>query len=122
MKKVITILIAAVFTVSISIAQEKEGRQNRTLEERAKMQVERLTKELALNQSQQDSIYTYILQSMKTSTLQRKENDQSKIEKSLEARNLKIKSFLTPKQIAQYEELQNKRQNRRPRQTNGKNL
>lgn len=114
MKTVITLLIAAVFTISISVAQQKESRQNRTPEERAKMQVERLTKELELNKSQQDSIYTYILQSMKTSSLHRKENDQAQIKKSLEARNLKIKSFLTPKQITQYEELQKSRQNRRP--------
>ncbi|WP_164122602.1 MULTISPECIES: hypothetical protein [Sphingobacterium] len=113
MKTVITLLIATILTVSMCVAQEKESRQNRPPEERAKMQVERLTKELELNKSQQDSIYIYILQSMKTSTLHRKENDQAQIKKSLEARNLKIKSFLTPEQITQYEELQNRRKNRR---------
>lgn len=112
MKTVLTLLIATICSISISVAQENGTRQNRTPEERAKMQVERLTKELELNKTQQDSIYNYFVQSGKTFQGQQKDINREKMQAAMQERNKKIKSFLTEKQSAQYEELQKNRRNR----------
>lgn len=114
MKKLLTFAFATIFTIGLSVAQERGGRQgqNRSPEERAKMQVERLTKELELNKTQQDSIYNYFIQSMKKSTMQEVGSEQMK--KSFEERNKKVKSFLTKDQVTKYEEMQKNMRARRP--------
>lgn len=118
MKTLFTFVIAAVLTIGIASAQEKGARQDRTPEERVKMQVIRLTKALELNQSQQDSIQTYLLQSIKTSTLHNNDVDNKVRKQALEARNSKIKSFLTKEQATKYEELQQKMKNRKTGKNN----
>lgn len=112
MKTVLTLLIATICSISISIAQEKGSRQNRTPEERAKFQVEHLTKELELNKTQQDSIYHHFVLSGKAFQDQRKDMDHEKMRAAMQERNKKIKTFLTEEQNSKYEELQKRRSNR----------
>lgn len=115
MKTLFTFVIAALMSIGLSVAQERGSGQNRTPEERAKMQIERLTKELELSKSQQDSIYNYFVQSSKDFQVPRTDEDREKMRKNMETRNTKIKSFLTKEQITKYEELQKTMQNRRGR-------
>lgn len=106
MKTLFTFLVVGILAIGTSFAQEKGTRQNRTPEERAKMQVERLTKELNLNQSQQDSIYNFFIQSQTDFRNQSKETNHEKMKEEMEMRNNRIKSFLTDEQKTKYEELQ----------------
>lgn len=124
MKNVMSLLIAALISVGISQAQERAPRQNRSPEESAKMQVERLTAELTLNQSQQDSIYKY---SLLARTEQRKlmetagDNKEEGFEKMRTIRensDKKIKSFLTKEQEKKYDELIKNRQQHRSQRGN----
>ena len=61
MKKLLSLVAAGILLVGIANAQERGSRQNRSPEELAKMQVERLTTHLSLDKNQQDSIYKYAL-------------------------------------------------------------
>lgn len=128
MKNLITVMLATIFTVGISVAQERGGRQgqNRTPEEMAKLQVEHLTKELELNKGQQDSIYKYTLESSKEqrTLMQNSEGGDrqaifEKMRALREKNSTKIKTFLNESQSAKYEELQKQMQQcRRPRNDN----
>lgn len=112
MKKIMSLIAAGIITIGLSYAQPGGGQfQNRTPEEMAKMQVERLKESLSLTKAQQDSIYKYTLAISKD---QRKlmesagDNREAAFEKmsSLrEANDKKIKSFLTADQIKKYDEM-----------------
>lgn len=115
MKNILTLAIAGILTLGISNAQERGARQNRTPEEMAKTQVERLTEQLTLSKSQQDSVYKYSLIASKE---QRKlmesagDNREAAFEKMRgmrEQNNVKIKSFLTADQLQKYEEIEKNR-------------
>ena len=130
MKSMISIL-ALVLSISFANAQQGGQRQQRSPEEMAKMQVERLTKELNLNKSQQDSIHKYVLA---TSTEQQnifknagdnREVAMKSFQALREKQNAKIKTFLNEDQIKKYDELEKQRSQRsggqrgqRPNNTN----
>lgn len=110
MKNIMTLIVAGLLTVGISFAQDRGPRQNRTPEEMAKMQVERLTEQLTLSKSQQDSIYKYSLLASKE---QRKlmenagDNREGAFEKMRVLRDnsdKKIKTFLDADQVKKYDE------------------
>lgn len=117
-----TLFAAGILMVGISQAQERGGRQNRTPEEMAKMQVERLTEQLALNKTQQDSIYKYTLELSKSqreimqSAGDNREGAMNKMRDLREAGDKMIKNFLTEEQAKKYETLAKERQQRRNRQ------
>lgn len=118
MKKSIGILIAGLLTIGLSQAQERGNRQNRSDEEIAKIQVERLTEQLSLNKNQQDSIYKYTLLTTKEQKQLLQSSNGSReanFEKSnalREGSSIKIKSFLTTEQAKKYEEFQKNRPQR----------
>lgn len=112
-------MFVAVLAISSSYAQERGPRQGGTPEERTKMQVERLTKELNLSKAQQDSIYKYSLQTSKEQQELMKaagddrEAAREKMKPIREKSMAKIKSFLNEEQKTKYEDLQKQMQNRR---------
>ncbi|WP_196939403.1 hypothetical protein [Sphingobacterium pedocola] len=123
MKNLMLVLVAIFLSASAAIAQERGNRQgpgqNRTPEERAKAEVERLNTALSLDQSQRDSIYTYSLQqsTAQQALFQQGDGDRDKrIEKMRSFRekyDTKLKSILTEEQIKKYEEIQKERSQRR---------
>lgn len=128
MKNLMLVLVAIFLSASAAIAQERGNRQgpgqNRTPEERAKAEVERLNTALSLDQSQRDSIYTYSLQQstaqqalFQQALFQQGDGDRDKrIEKMRSFRekyDTKLKSILTEEQIKKYEEIQKERSQRR---------
>ncbi|TJZ62251.1 hypothetical protein FAZ15_07030 [Sphingobacterium olei] len=126
MKNLMLVLVVIFLSASATVAQERGNRQgagqNRTPEERAKAEVERLGTALSLNQSQRDSIYKYSLEQTKEqqALFQQGEGDREKrmeqLRSSREKYDTKIKSFLTEDQIKKYEEAQKERtQRRQPR-------
>lgn len=110
MKKLLSLVAAGILLVGIANAQERGSRQNRSPEELAKMQVERLTTHLSLDKNQQDSIYKYALIAGKEQRQLMEaagDNREAALEKirSKRADNEKIiKSFLTDDQQKKYEE------------------
>lgn len=118
MKRLITLMIVALLAISSSYAQERGTGQVRSPEERTKMQVQRLTKELNLSQAQQDSIYKYSLQTAKDQQEMMKNAGEDraamreKMKPLREKSTAKIKSFLNAEQKAKYEEMQKQMQNR----------
>ena len=123
MKNLMLTLMFVLATLSVTVAQERgQGRQGGNPEDRAKMEVQRLQKELNLSQTQQDSILNYLLAANKE---QRKAIEQAdgdrkaafeKMKGQREARTAKIKSFLTNEQAEKYDALLQKRQENRPQQ------
>lgn len=118
MKKLITLMFVALLAISSSYAQERGSGQGRSPEERTKMQVERLSKELNLSQAQQDSIYVHSLQAAKDQQEMMKNagDDRASIREKMkpirEKNSAKIKSFLNNEQKVKYDELQKQMQNR----------
>lgn len=120
MKNLITIL-ALVLGIGLANAQEKDIRQQRSPEEMAKMQTERLTKELKLTKPQQDSIHKYVLASSVEQQKLFKENvlksdnpeaNRKKMQAIREKQTQKVKSFLNEEQNKKYDEiLKQRRQN-----------
>ena len=114
MKHVFSIL-ALMITISFANAQQGGPRQQRSPEEMAKMQIERLTKELNLSQTQQDSIHKYVLATSKEqqNLFKNAGDNREEAMKSLQAlrekQNTKIKSFLNEEQIKKYDELAKQR-------------
>lgn len=123
MKNLFGLLIAGLLTIGTSNAQDG-ARQNRTAEEMAKMQVERLTEQLTLNKSQQDSVYKYVLLASKEQKKVMKnagDDREAAFEKmgKMRAENsTKIKTFLTADQVKKYEELEKSRPQRGNRRNN----
>ncbi|WP_140936996.1 hypothetical protein [Sphingobacterium lumbrici] len=123
MKNLMLVLVAIFLSASVTIAQERGNRQgtvqNRTPEERAKAEVERLGTLLNLDQTQRDSIYKYSLkQTTELQALfQQGDGDRDKrmeqIKSYRDKYDTKIKSFLTGDQIKKYEEVQKERSQRR---------
>src|SRR5690606_13086758 len=105
MKNLMLVLVAIFLSASATVAQERGNRQgpgqNRTPEERAKAEVERLSTALTLDQNQRDSIYKYSLEQTKEqqSLFQQGDGDREKrIEQMRSSRakyDTKIKSLLT---------------------------
>lgn len=118
MKKLLSLVAAGILLVGITNAQERGSRQNRSPEELAKMQVERLTTHLSLDKNQQDSIYKYALIAGKEQRQLMEaagDNREAALEKirSKRADNEKIiKSFLTDDQQKKYEEFTKNRPQR----------
>lgn len=117
MKSLITIL-ALVLSIGLANAQQGGQRQQRSPEEMTKMQMERLTKELNLSKSQQDSIHKHILSSSTEQQKLFKDNavnsgNRDAYMKSVQAlrekQNAKIKTFLNEDQIKKYDELAKQR-------------
>lgn len=115
MKSLITIL-AFVLTLGFANAQQEGGnRQQRSPEEMAKMQTERLTKELTLSKTQQDSIHKYILATSKeqqklfSNAGENREAAMTAIRSLREKQTQKIKTFLNEEQIKKYDELAKQR-------------
>lgn len=114
MKSIITIL-ALVLSISFSNAQQGGQRQQRSPEEMAKMRVERLTKELNLTKTQQDSIHKYVLAS--SVEMQKlfgnsggdREKAMNNMRSLREQQTQKVKTFLNEEQIKKYEELAKQR-------------
>lgn len=116
--KSIIIILALVLSLGLANAQQGGQRQQRSPEEIAKMQVERLTKELNLSKTQQDSIHKYILSSSTEQQKLFKDNavnsgNREAYIKSFQAlrekQNVKIKTFLNEEQIKKYDELAKQR-------------
>lgn len=117
MKSLITIL-ALIFTICLANAQQGGNRPQRNPEEMAKMQLERLTKELSLTQSQQDSIHKYLLANSKEVQKIYKENAVQSGNREVyiktmqdlrEKQTKKIKTFLNEEQVKKYDELAKQR-------------
>ncbi len=114
MKNLITIL-ALVLTIGFANAQQGGPRQQRNPEEMAKMQIERLTKELNLSQSQQDSIHKHILvfSAEQQKVFREAGDNREEAMKSFQAirdkQSAKIKTFLNEEQIKKYDELAQQR-------------
>ncbi|MFD1769284.1 hypothetical protein [Sphingobacterium suaedae] len=123
MKNLQACIICLILGISISFAQERQGRgnfRNQNPEQRAKQITERLTEALKLEKSQQDSIYKYAFNQATDDKIVETENgDREALRQSLKQNrdkyNNKIKSFLTSEQQQKYEELQKQRTERRPR-------
>lgn len=111
MKNIINLFLTGLLTIGIANAQDRGTRQNRTPEEMAKMQTERLTEQLSLSKGQQDSIYKYsLLASKEQRKLMETAGDNreaafGKIRSLREENSNKIKSFLTEDQVKKYEEI-----------------
>lgn len=114
MKSLITIL-TLVLSLGLANAQQGGPRQQRSPEEMAKAQTERLTKELNLSQSQQDSIHKHILASSSEQQKIFKDagDDRETAMKGMQAlrqkQAQKIKTFLNEEQIKKYDELAKQR-------------
>lgn len=120
MKNFMLTLTLAFLSLTVTIAQEqRSGRQVDNPEERARMEVQRLHKDLDLNQAQQDSILNYLVTANKEQQELRKQagsDRQAAFEKmraQREVRTAKIKSYLTNEQIGKYDDLLKKRQENR---------
>lgn len=128
MKNLILVIVAIFLSASAVVAQERGNRQgpgqNRTPEERAKAEVERLNTTLKLEQNQRDSIYKYSLEQTKEQQVLFQQGDGDR-EKRMEQFRLsrdkydtKIKSFLKEDQLKKYEEVQKERMQRRSQRNN----
>ena len=121
MKSLITSLVL-ILSVAFASAQDRGNRTQRNPEQMAKMQVERLTKELNLSQTQQDSIHKYVLSNAKEQQeiFKNAGDDRDAARKSiqslLEKHTQKVKSFLNEDQINKYDELAKQRGQRFNRQ------
>lgn len=114
MKSLITTL-ALVLSLGLANAQEGGPRQQRSPEDMAKMQSERLTKELSLSPSQQDSIHKHILaysieqQKIFKDAGDNREDAMKSMQALRQQQAEKIKSFLNEEQIRKYDELAKQR-------------
>jgi hypothetical protein len=103
---------------------KQETMQKQTPEEKAKVQTDRLTKQLLLTDDQVAKIYeTNLAVNMKNEAVHKNSSwneDQKKV--ALDGNNAGrvtvIKSFLTQEQIAKYEEMETKKEERQDVKTN----
>lgn len=125
MKNVMLTFVTILFCATATMAQERGERQQRSPEERAKAEVERLNTDLDLSKAQQDSILNYMV---KVGKEQRQVMEQAggdrqaafeKMRAQREVQQAKIKSFLTKEQIAKYEALEKERAANRPQRQRG---
>ncbi|HLS37435.1 MAG TPA: hypothetical protein VK023_04110 [Sphingobacterium bovisgrunnientis] len=114
MKSVIT-LLALVLSLGLANAQQDGPRQQRTPEEMTKMQMERLTKELNLTQTQQDSIKKYVLassvemQKVFSNAGDDREAAMNSMRAIREKQTKKVKTFLNEEQGKKYDEIASQR-------------
>lgn len=122
MKKLVLFLMVALFTTSGIFAQQRQ-RERATPEERAKRQVETLTKELKLTDTQKDKVYKIVLKFAEQQPKQGNSTDREKRREEMlkiqKQRNDSIKTVLTDEQKKKFdkhlEDMQKRmRENRRP--------
>lgn len=115
MKKLVLLLMVALFTASGAFAQERQ-RQNSTPEDRAKRQTETLTKELKLTDAQKDKVYKIVLKYSQPRTQQNANTDREKrreeFQKLFKERNDSIKTLLTDDQKKKFDKHLENTQNR----------
>ncbi|WP_437919401.1 hypothetical protein [Sphingobacterium sp. LRF_L2] len=121
MKNINLCIVFLILGISIGFAQERGKFQEMSATDRAKGIVERLTDELALEKSQQDSIYK---QALAQATAEKeifanasgdRETIRTAMQENRKKFDTKIKSFLNEKQLKTYEELESKRGQRPPK-------
>ena len=122
MKKLVLLLMIALFATSGVFAQQRQQRERSTPEERAKRQTETLTKELTLTDAQKDKVYKIVLKFSQPQTQNNANTDREKrreeFQKIQKQRNDSIKTVLTDDQKKKFdkhiEDMQNRmRGNRR---------
>ena len=101
MKSLKILAICLCLGVSMSYAQQKNAVKEEPATQ-AKSIVDKLTKELGLSKTQQDSIFNYITQQDKKIATNTKGDKQATLQNDRAKRNEKIKSFLTTEQKAKY--------------------
>ncbi|RAJ08929.1 hypothetical protein LX64_01584 [Chitinophaga skermanii] len=108
MKKIIVLLFACVLASAASYAQQGPGGQSRTPEERAKMTVEWMTKELSLNADQATKVTGIQTDYFKAMEKMRSEGrpDREAFKKMNDERDEKLKGVLTEDQFKKYTEKQ----------------
>lgn len=115
MKTKLMMLFAVLFLTSTGLTAQ--NRQQATPEERAKRQVETLTKELTLNEEQQKQVYDISLKFSKQRTSQMgsdasREKRREEFQKIQKQQDEEIKAILTEDQKKKYDEHQKEAQNR----------
>ncbi|MFV0417985.1 MAG: hypothetical protein ACK5KT_04515 [Dysgonomonas sp.] len=122
MKKLVLLLMIALFATSGVFAQQRQQRERSTPEERAKRQTETLTKELTLTDAQKDKVYKIVLKFSQPQTQDNANTDREKrreeFQKIQKQRNDSIKTVLTDDQKKKFdkhiEDMQKRmRENRR---------
>lgn len=122
MKKLVLLLMIALFATSGVFAQQRQQRERSTPEERAKRQTETLTKELTLTDAQKDKVYKIVLKFAQPQAQDNANTDREKrreeFQKIQKKRNDSIKTVLTDDQKKKFdkhiEEMQKRgRENRR---------
>jgi hypothetical protein len=121
MKQKIMLMLAFLLAVNISVFAQQggQGGQRRTVEERVKATIERLTTELSLNKDQQtklDSVFTNSYKAMDKVRAEAQASgnrpDREVFQKFSTERDEKVKGILTDDQFKKYKEAQEKmRQN-----------
>lgn len=110
MKQKIMLLLAFVLALNISAFAQQGGGQRRTVEERVKMTIERLTTDLQLTKEQQVKLDTVFTSSFKAMQKMREDAqasgnrpDRAAFEKINTERNEKVKGILSEEQYKKYE-------------------
>ncbi len=115
MKKIIVMLFAVVITSANMLAQEprKNDHPKRTPEERAQVQLKKMTKDLALTADQQTKLKALFLKRE-----QAKENKMKGHKDEREKMEADVQSILTPEQFQKFktnrEEMKKRREEHRP--------
>lgn len=119
MKQRIMLMLAFLLAMNISVFAQQGGGQRRSVEERVKATIERLTTELSLNKDQQtklDSVFTSSYKQMEKMRADAQASgnrpDREAFQKMSTERDEKVKGILTEDQFKKYKEAQEKmRQN-----------
>jgi len=115
MKKLTGLMVAIILGISMmGFAQERQGRGMQQLDpaDRAKNTVSRLTAELELNSTQQDSIYKQALaqateeKEIFSKSSGDREAARQSMQKAREKYRLKIRTFLSEEQVKKYDKLE----------------
>lgn len=129
MKQRIILMLAFLLAMNISVFAQQGGGQRRSVEERVKATIERLTTELSLNKDQQtklDSVFTNSYKQMEKMRADAQASgnrpDREVFQKMSTERDEKVKGILTEDQFKKYKEAQEKmRQNGGSRGGGGNN-
>lgn len=109
MKNKIMLLLAFALAVSTGVSAQQGGGPRKTAEERTKMTVEKLSKDLSLNKEQQTKLDTVYLDFYKKMDKMRESGerpDMQAFQKMGKDRDEKVKTILTGEQFKKYEEMQ----------------
>lgn len=111
MKQKIMLLLAFALALNISVFAQQGGGQRRTVEERVKATIERLTTELQLSKEQQVKLDTVFTTSFKAMQKMREDAqasgnrpDRAAFEKINNERDEKVKGILSEEQYKKYQE------------------